>query len=100
MAEEFADSIMDQMQSLTVPQLVDLCDKYSVTVPDDKKDKRGALLRLLTAFVTSQSSDTDGEAVLGRLDGDTGKMLKRQVKQGRREMIKQRSLQQRLGCRQ
>ena len=53
MAEEFADSIMDQMQSLTVPQLVDLCDKYSVAVPDDKKDKRGALLRLLTAYVTS-----------------------------------------------
>ena len=77
MAEVFVDSVMDQVHELNVQQLVELCDKYKVVVPDEKKDRRGALVVLLTAFVATQQDATDGEDVLGNLDGDIGKMLKK-----------------------
>ena len=80
MAEAFADSVMDQVHGLNVQQLVELCDKYKVIVPDEKKDRRGALVMLLTTFVATQQDAADGEVVLGGLDADIGKMLKKPIK--------------------
>ena len=53
MAEAFADSVMDQVHELNAQQLVELCDKYKVIVPEEKKDRRGALVMLLTKFVAT-----------------------------------------------
>ena len=74
-AEEFADSIADQVNSLGVEQLLELCTQFNVVVPDLKKDKRGAVMRLFTKFVDQQLED-DNDDVLGRMDGEIGKMLK------------------------
>lgn len=78
MAEAYADSVMEQIHELSVQQLVELCDKYGVTVPDEKKERRGALVLLLTTFIAGQQVSADGgEDVLEKLDGDIGKMLKK-----------------------
>ena len=79
MAENFADSIADQIQSLEVEQLLAVCQQFNVVVPDDKKEKRGAVVRLLTKFVDEKLANDDEDA-LGQVDGEIGKMLKTKVK--------------------
>ena len=79
MADNFADSIMDQVHSLGVDQLLMLCGQFKVVVPEDKKDKRGAVVRLLTKFV-NEKLEADAEDELGQLDGEIGKLLKAKVK--------------------
>ena len=79
MSEDFADSIADQIQSLEIGQLLAVCDQFNVVVPDDKKEKRGAVVRLLTKFV-DEKVEADDEDALGQVDGELGKILKTKVK--------------------
>ena len=79
MADDFADSIMDQVHSLEIGQLLVLCGQYNVVVSEEKKDKRGAVVRLLTKFV-DEKLEADEADELGKLDGDIGKLLKSKVK--------------------
>ena len=67
--------------SLDIGQLLVLCGQYNVVVSEEKKDKRGAVVRLLTKFV-DEKLEADEADELGKLDGDIGKLLKSKVKPG------------------
>ena len=75
MSEDFADSIAEQVDSLGIEQLLELCTQFAVTVPDSKKGKLGAVKRLLMKHVDEQLV-ADNEDVLREIDGAMGKMLK------------------------
>ena len=79
MAENYADSIADQIQSLEIGQLLAVCEQFNVVVSPDKKENRGAIVRLLTKFV-DEKLEEDAEDELGQLDGEIGKMLKAKLK--------------------
>ena len=79
MSEDFADSVSDQIQSLELEQLLAVCEQFNVVVPDDKKDKRGAVIRLLNKFV-EEKLEADDEEALRQVDGELGKILKTKVK--------------------
>ena len=59
MSEDFADSVSDQIQSLEIGQLLAVCEQFNVVVSDDKKDKRGAVIRLLNKFVEEKLEADD-----------------------------------------
>ena len=79
MSEDFADSVSDQIQSLEIGQLLAVCEQFNVVVSDDKKDKRGAVIRLLNKFV-EEKLEADDEDALRQVHGELGKMLKSKVK--------------------
>ena len=79
MSEDFADSVSDQIQSLEIGQLLAVCEQFNVVVSDDKKDKRGAVIRLLNKFV-EEKLEADDEDALRQVDGELGKRLKSKAK--------------------
>jgi hypothetical protein len=81
MAEDFADSIAEQVDALEVEQLLDLCTQFAVTIPEPKKEKQGAVKRLLLKYVDEQLV-ADNDDVLRNIDGAIGKMLKAKSKKG------------------
>ena len=55
-----------------------MCQQFGVAVSGEKKDKRGAVVRLLTKFV-DEKLEADDEDTLGQVDGEIGKLLKTKV---------------------
>ena len=79
MADDFADSIADQVRSLELSQLLAVCDQFNVDVPAEKKETRGAVVRLFNKLV-NEKVEADAEDELRQIDGEIGKMLKIKLK--------------------
>ena len=63
MADDFADSIADQIRSLELSQLLAVCDQFNVDVPAEKKETRGAVVRLFNKVVNEKSGSGCGGRV-------------------------------------
>ena len=75
MADDFADSIAGQVRSLELSQLLAVCDQFNVDVPAEKKETRGAVVRLFNKVV-NEKVEADAEDELRQIDGEIGKLLK------------------------
>ena len=82
MADEFLDSITDQLPQLDVSQLGEFIDKFQIPIVAAKKGKKGAMISAVVTYINRAELEDEadqGEEELGRLDGELAKLLKKKV---------------------
>ena len=85
MADVYMDSILAQLSTLELDSLLEICDKFTITIPEEKKTMRAVVVALFMAFITKDEilkSTDQGEDMLRLIDGEIGKKLKSVAKTG------------------
>ena len=83
MAEEYLESITDQLPELDVANLGTLIEKFQIPIKDTQKGKKGAMMSAVIRFINRtdlQTATDEGEAELSQIDAEVGKMLKPQTR--------------------
>ena len=52
MADQYMDSILEQLPKLELEALVEVCDHFRIKYPGDKKGKRAIVVTAFMSFVT------------------------------------------------
>ena len=79
------DSILAQLPTLELGSLLEICDHFTITIPEEKKTVRAVVVALFMAFITTDDilkSADHGEDMLRLIDGEIGKKLKSVAKAG------------------
>ena len=79
------DSILAQLPTLELGSLLEICDHFTIPIPEEKKTVRAVVVALFMAFITTDDilkSADHGEDMLRLIDGEIGKKLKSVAKGG------------------
>ena len=83
MAEEYLESITDQLPEMDVVKLGILMEKFQIPIKEAKKGKKGAMMSAVIQFINRtdlQTATDEGEAELQQIDAEVGKILKTQIR--------------------
>ena len=79
------DSILAQLPTLELDSLLEICEQFTITIPEEKKTVRAVVVALFMTFITRDEilkSTDHGEDMLRLIDGEIGKKLKSVAKTG------------------
>ena len=79
------DSILAQLPTLELDSLLEICEQFTITIPEEKKTVRAVVVALFMTFITRDEilkSTDQGEDMLRLIDGEIGKKLKSVARTG------------------